>query len=356
MSTKPEVGEWLAEHDVFWLSEDELVYRVSSTVIDWTAVEASDFHRAKTIAPLREYMRERAARPDPESENFLPHPVLQAFEVYAQLNPGAWAVKCNRTELTYGELDAQSDGLAVRLQQNGLGPGEFCALYMEPSLAMVRAILAVLKAGAAYLLLDPTLPDERIAAILSVSHPQTVLTQKNFLARFGATNAQIIVCDEDAADLPCSWAQEYPTRRSSPAYAISAFFDTGSLSIVVRTHMALIARLESMQEVNPINQGDSVLQNNDSALDVLDLLWPLSQGARVVIPPSRDEMDPERMRQLIAQEHITRLVPSLLRPSPLSSRRRNERRSNELRLLRASLWASEQPAVFRNNANVEVLS
>jgi hypothetical protein len=67
-------------------------------------------------------------------------------------------------------------------------------------------------------------------------------------------------------------------------------------------------------------------------------------------------MDPERMRQLIVQEHITRLVPSLLRPSPVSSRRRNERRRNELRLLRASLWASEQPAVFRNNANVEVLS
>jgi non-ribosomal peptide synthetase component F len=345
MSAKPEAAEWVADHHVFWLNDDELLYRVPSTGIDWTALAAIDFHLGKTSGLLPEYSPGRAARTAPGTEIFFSHPVHRRFEVVAQLNPGAGAVKFGGAELTYGELDAQADGLAVRLQQNGLGPGELCALCMEPSLAMVRAILAVLKAGAAYLSLDPAHSAGRIAAILSACRPRTVITQENFSALFGATDVRIMVCGEDAADLPYSWPQEAPAREVSPAYAISVMSETGDLRIVNRTHGEVTAWLDSMQEISPIGQGDSVLQNTGSALDGWELLWPLSHGARVVIPPARDAMDSGRVRQLIASEHITvmHVVPSLLQPLRIGSRH------SELRSLRALLWASERPGVVRRD-------
>jgi len=340
MSIKPEVRDRLAD-DVFLLDDEELLYRVPSTGIDWAMLEAIDFHRAKVIGSHREYLRDRSIPPSPGAELSYSCPAHRRFEIYAQWNPGAGAVKFGRTELTYGELDTQADGLAVRLQQIGILPGELCALYMEPSLAMVRSILAVLKAGAAFLLLDPTLPRERIAAILSISHPRAIIAQESFSPKLDATEVQIILCGEDAVDLPYSWPQESPARGMAPFYAISRISETGSLNIVVRTHSTVIDWLDSMQEINPIGQGDSVLENAAPALDIWELLWPLSHGARVVIPSARDAMNPERVRQLIIQEHITVMhaTPPLLQPLLTGARQ------NELRSLRALLWAIERPAI-----------
>jgi surfactin family lipopeptide synthetase A len=217
---------------------------------------------------------------------------------------------------------------------------------MVPSLAMVRAILAVLKAGAACLMLDPALPRERIAAILAVSDPRAVITQERFLSALSATNTPAMVCGEDAADLPCSWPQEYPTRRFTPAYAVASFCETGSLSIVVRTHKAVLARLGAVQEISPVGHGDSILQNRNSSLDVWELLWLLSHGAQVVIRPAPEEANPDRARQSIGRENITRtqVVPLLPQRLPVGARR------SELRSLRASLWTSERPGVHRRKA------
>lgn len=232
------------------------------------------------------------------------HPVHRRFEIVAQLNPGAEAIKSGGAALTYGELDAQADGLAVRLQQSGLAPGEFCALCMEPSLAMARAILAVLKAGAAGLPLDPALSAAGIAAILSACGARIVITQEIFSSLFAATGAQLMLCGEDAADLPYSWPQEAPTRQESPAHALAMICENGDLRIVSKTHREVSARLEAMQQASPIGQGDSVLQNSGSALDGWELLWPLSHGARVVIPAAREEFDSARVRRPSGREHI----------------------------------------------------
>jgi surfactin family lipopeptide synthetase A len=313
MSTKTESAGWLADDQVFWLNDDELLYRVPSTGIDWTALEAIDFQSGKTIASLAGDPHRRSARTGPGTEIVFSHPVHRRFEIVAQLNPGAGAVKSGGAELTYGELDAQADGLAVRLQQNGLEPGEFCALCMEPSLARARAILAVLKAGAAYLPLDPALCAGHIAAILSASRARTVITQENFSDLFGGTGAQLVFCGEDPADLPYSWPQEAPTRQESPALAIPTMSESGEPRILSRTHREVTAWLESLQEISPVGQGDSVLHDTGAALVDWEILWPLSHGARVVIPPPGEEMNRGRMCQLIAREHITvmHVVPSL---------------------------------------------
>jgi surfactin family lipopeptide synthetase A len=349
MNDKSETSAWQSNHDVFWLSEDEVVYRSASTGLDWSAHEADGFYRATTNGSLREFVREfvqeRATQAIPAADNFIAHPVHHRFEIYAQLNPGAGAIKCGQTELTYGELDAQADALAARLQQDGLGPGEFCALYMSASPAMIRAILAILKAGAACLLLNPETPSENIADMLAVSQPRIVITQEHLLYRLDATDARIRISADDADDPMVSWPQEYPTMRFSPAFAIFAFSVTGSMSIVVRSHMATVSRVDSMRARTLVRYSDAILPDPDHALDILDFLWPLSHGARIVIPLSQESQDATVQTHTREANACTCFESMGLQPvSPSLHCEGNEMR--ELRELRESLWSGGQPAAL----------
>ena len=306
MTVRPDVGKWMTDHHVVWMDGDELLCRVPFTGIDWTMLEEMVLHQAPMIH-AHEDEAQRSARPAPVPVPLVRQPVHRRFEVYAQLNPGARAVKFNQSELTYGELDSQADGLAALLQDQGLGPGDLCAICMQGSLAMVRAILAVLKAGGACLPLDPTLQDARIAATLDASSARTVITEQGYSKRFAGMNKQIIFCGEQSDDLPCSWPQDCPTEGVSPACAICRFSEADRPIIVLKDHRNVMDGLESMQEISPIGQGDSLLQSADYAFDasVWEFLWPLTHGARLVILPARERMDLERIRQLIVQERIT---------------------------------------------------
>lgn len=339
MNAKLEPVVWLADRNVLFLDRGELLYRVPSTGIDCTRIKEMADHQAEPRGASDVHAHEQTIPPHLTANSVLTQSVHHRFEVYAQLNPGAGAVKFDRTKLTYGELDSQADGLAVLLQQNGLGRGDICAVCMTPSIAMVRAMLAVLKAGGSYLLLDPALPSEHLAAVLGTSKPAIVIMRKNFSDRLVSTNAHIIFCGEDCADLPYAWPQEYPTRCLSPAYATVSFPAADGPHFAFVTHRAFIDRLESAQEFSPIRQGDSFLQCTNCALKTLawEFLWPLSHGAQLVIP--FPETDPERMRELIARESITvmHVEPSLLHLLLAGSCQ------NELRSLRALSYASDPP-------------
>ncbi|KDB08985.1 Phenylalanine racemase (ATP-hydrolyzing) [Burkholderia sp. lig30] len=302
MGVRAEVGDGNGERRMVRLDGDELLCRVPCTGMDWAMLEGMILRHAPATGAGHAPPPTRGAAEQP-----LPPPVHRPFEVYAQLNPGARAVKYNQRELTYGELDSQADGLAALLQANGLGPGKLCAVCMQGSLALVRAILAVLKAGGACLPLDPALHETRIAATLGASHASTVITQQGFASKFDHAGAQIVVCGEESDDLPGSWPQDSRTDGVSPACAICRFSEADTPDIVVKDHRNVIDRLESMQEISPIGQGDSLLQSADFAFDasVWEFLWPLTHGARLVILPARERIDLERIRQVVAQEHIT---------------------------------------------------
>ena len=308
------------------LHDDELLYLVPDTGIDCAALDA---WRRPAVEARCERLPEGPCGP----AACLPGPLQHGFEVHAQVNPGARALKFDGSELTYGELDSQADGLAVRLQQNGLHPGQFCALYMEPSLAMVRAILAVLKAGGVYLLLDPAQPQQSIAAILEMARPRLVLTQERLAMRLGAPPARTLLCREDASDLPYAWPQEAPCVGLSPVCATASVARNGRCSVVSKTQMAMLAHLGWRQEMSPIGQGDSVLQNTDPGQDGSEILWSLCHGARLVIPSPRDAGNVSRMRQLVARERITVMHVTGARLRPLLE----GAGAHELRSLRALL-------------------
>lgn len=307
MNARPDVGKWLNDHHVVWLDGDELLCRVPYTAFDWTMLEEIVQHPAETAASARELQRDWLARHAAAPAHLQPQPVHRRFEVYAQLNPGARAVKVGQSELTYGELDSLADSLAATLQAQGLGPRDLCAVCMPGSLSRVRAMLAVLKAGGACLMLDPSLHGARLAATLVASGAKMAITQPALAERFIATNARVVCCDDDTAELPCDWPQDCPTDGVAPACAVCRDSGGDAPTIVIQQHMDLLDRLESMQEISPIGQGDSLLQSEGAAFDaaVWEWLWPLTHGARLVIQPARETLDLERMRRLIEQERIT---------------------------------------------------
>jgi non-ribosomal peptide synthetase component F len=307
MDGRPDVRKWLTDHHVVWLGGDELLCRVPDTAVDWTMFEEIVQHPGETEASAREQRSGLAARHALAPAHLDPPPVHRQFEVHAQLNPGARAVKSGQCELTYGELDCQADSLAAALQGEGLGPHELCAVCMQGSLAMVRAVLAVLKAGGACLMLDPAQPHARLVATLGTSGAKTVITQRTLADRFAATNAHVICNDDDSGDLPCNWPQDCPTDGVSPACAVCRYSESDAPTIVIQQHTDVLDRLASMQEISPIAQGDSLLQGASNVFDtaVWELLWPLTHGARLVIQPTRERMNLERMRELVAEERIT---------------------------------------------------
>lgn len=170
-------------------------------------------------------------------------PLQRHFEVMAQATPCAKAVSFNGHCLTYGELDAQADALALHLQTLGVTPESFCWIDLAPSLAQVRAVLAVLKAGAACLHCDPAIDARAKATTLAVIKPAIRLASRDA----GDTDAALrtIPCAEAAAELPDGWPNELPVSAHTPASAQAALSADGELCIHVRTHRFIHVAFEA---------------------------------------------------------------------------------------------------------------
>lgn len=224
---------------------------------------------------LRELLRKYADSAAALSASPPKAPLQRRFEVMAQMTPCAKAVSCNGHCLTYGELDAQADALALHLQVLGLRSGSFCLIELPPSLALIRAMLAVLKAGAACLRLDAAIGASATATAMELFRPSI-----RFAGSTAAHNHQqdaalkTIRCDEDAAELPYGWPDEPPINHCTPACAHALVDGDGTLHIHVRTHQSISAGLDgaSGHAVSPASEPDAAA------------LWgPLSRGALLTV-------------------------------------------------------------------------
>src|SRR5688572_19128072 len=135
----------------------------------------------------------------------------ELFGAEVRRDPDAVAVVCADERLTYGELDARADRLAGALAARGAGPEAVVALALPPSVALVVAQVAVLKTGAAYLPVDPDLPADRIAFMLTDAAPVCVVAERNFTVPVPVPLVSVDAVG-DAAPVP--------PRPANPAYVI----------------------------------------------------------------------------------------------------------------------------------------
>ncbi|MGH3711697.1 MAG: amino acid adenylation domain-containing protein, partial [Pseudonocardiaceae bacterium] len=231
----------------------------------------------------------------------------ELFQAQVVRAPDATAVVFEGGELSYAELDTRANRLAHKLIAGGVGPESCVAVAVARSVELVVALWAVLKAGAAYLPVDPDLPEARVAFMLDDADPVMVLDDP---LAVGDTEGYP---DTDPTDTD----RVAPLWPAHPAYVIYTSGSTGKPKGVIIPHHGITNRLAWMQAEYPLGADDRVLQKTPSSFDVSvwEFFWPLIVGATLVVAKPEGHKDPTYLTGLIKSAAVTTIhfVPSMLR-------------------------------------------
>ncbi|WP_299485540.1 amino acid adenylation domain-containing protein [Acaryochloris sp. IP29b_bin.137] len=232
----------------------------------------------------------------------------------AEKTPEAVALIVDEVTLTYRELHQRANQLAHRLQKQGIGPEHRVAIYLERSVAMMVAILAVVKAGATYVPLDPSYPQARLQWMLEDAAVAAVLTDQSTLLPTLPSIAPLI--DVSAGTHSPTTEPQRLLHPDNSVYIIYTSGSTGQPKGVINTHRGLVNRLQWMQETYALSIGDRVLQKTPLSFDVSvwELFWPLLNGATLVVAKPGGHKDNAYLVDIFRQQNITTLhfVPSML--------------------------------------------
>ncbi|WP_058188401.1 non-ribosomal peptide synthetase [Terracidiphilus gabretensis] len=236
----------------------------------------------------------RTAMPAPAYSN-----VPSWFRAQARTSPEAIAVEMGDRSLTYQDLDIESDRVAADLRSGGIGRGTIVGIYMQRSSNMVVGLLGILKAGAAYLPLDPALPSHRIEFMLSDAQVPLILTERELRDTLPATAAVIWpiedVSKEGDAQVPddvCS---------SDLAYLIYTSGSTGNPKGTEIQHEAFVNLLRSMLKDPGLRKEDTLVAITTISFDIagLEIFGPLMCGAKLVLATREQTVDPELLAELL---------------------------------------------------------
>ena len=243
---------------------------------------------------------------------------LLEFERHAAASPGSVAVAFGSAELSYEALNHGANQLANKLRALGARRGRRVAICLERSPEMVIAVLAVLKAGAAYVPLDPAYPQARLGLMLADADPVVLVTTQRIGTLLPAHAARPLYIDQQ----PEQSAVEADTSRtavsaSDVAYVIYTSGSTGKPKGVEVTHANVSNHLAWRTSYFPLRPSDRCLQTASLSFDdsVWEILEPLRAGACVLLTRPRFEYDSAYLVQLMLEQAVTVacFVPSLLR-------------------------------------------
>ena len=237
------------------------------------------------------------------------------IEMQVERTPNGMAVVFENESLTYGKLNRRANQLAHRLRKLGVGPDAIVGIFAERSLEMVVGLLATLKAGGAYLPLEPTYPAERLAFMLGEAQPSVVLVQSRLAPRLPRHAGEVIFFEDNLA-AESGVNPDSGTQLENLAYVIYTSGSTGLPKGVMNTHRGICNRLLWMQETYQLTVGDRVLQKTPFTFDVSvwEFFWPLFTGAQLVVARPGLHGDSQYLVRVICEKGITTLhfVPSML--------------------------------------------
>ena len=231
------------------------------------------------------------------------------FEVQVERTPDAVAVVFEDEQLTYRELNQRANQLAHYLVSLGVQPEVLVGICVERSLKMLIALLAILKAGAAYVPLDPAYPQERIAYILEDAQISVLLTQQHLMAQLPKHQAKAICLDSDWNNIAQENQNNLVNKVTSEnlAYVIYTSGSTGKPKGVQIQHDAVVNFLTSMSQTPGITERDIFLSVTTITFDIaaLELYLPLIVGARVVVASREVASDGVQLLAKLAESGAT---------------------------------------------------
>ena len=268
-------------------------------LLDLPALAPAQLHRLRV-----EWNAQRQPYPDPAAVHVL-------FERHAAQAPEAVAASFGDARLTYGELNARANRLARLLRRRGAGSEDLVAVCVERSFDMLVALVAILKAGAAYVPLDPEYPRDRIAFILEDARAVLALTQAHLVDRLAGAGVGAIRLDEEwqeiAREEEGNLGLEVPP--DSLVYSVYTSGSTGRPKGVAMSHRA-ISNLLSFQRRDSAAAGAlRTLQFASLSFDVSfqEIFSTLTAGGEIVLVGEEERRDPSRLLRRIAQARVERL-------------------------------------------------
>ncbi len=242
------------------------------------------------------------------------------FEEQAERTPDATAVTYAGQSLTYAELNCRANQLARYLKQRGVRADQLVGICVERSLEMVAGLLAILKAGAAYVPLDPNYPSDRLAYMLEDATPSVVLTQQKLMGLLPATRSEAI-----ALDCECSEIEQYPNDNLSPkelgpgaptrVYVIYTSGSTGRPKGTQMLHRSMVNLIEWHRQSFAVTEGTRVLQFAALSFDVAfqEIFSTLCTGGTIVLLDDWVRRDTRALMQLLIEQSVQRLfLPPLM--------------------------------------------
>lgn len=271
----------------------------------------------------------------PEEERIVMHDFNTTFQEYpAHLNyvdlfnkqvvlsPDSIAVVYKEESLTYRELDEKTNQVANFLISRGVKKEEFVGICLERSIEMILSILGIIKAGAAYVPMDPEYPADRIKYMFEDTGMKMLLTSTHERSVLQAVTTEAGV---ELISMDTDWEQIAAMPVSAPAvkispenlcYLIYTSGSTGKPKGVMNEHRGLVNRLIWTQEYFNLTSADVILQKTTYCFDVSvwELLWAFISGSKLVFAHPGAQKNTEELRKLIDQHGVTTIhfVPSML--------------------------------------------
>jgi amino acid adenylation domain-containing protein len=246
----------------------------------------------------------------------------QLVEQQVERSPDAIALVCEQERFSYRELNTRANQLAHHLRGLGVGQESLVGVLMERSTEMVVALLAIVKAGAAYVPLDPAYPQERLSFMLADAGIEILLTQSQLRETLAAAaqgrSFKTFYLDKqwDAVAQESGANPQVKLEADNAAYMIYTSGSTGRPKGVINSHRGIVNRLVWMQQEYKLTEVDRVLQKTPFSFDVSvwEFFWPLMTGARLVVARPGGHQDASYLARLIREQGITTLhfVPSML--------------------------------------------
>lgn len=244
--------------------------------------------------------------------------IHRLFERQAERTPERPALACEDETLSYRELNARANQLARYLQRRGVGPEVRVGILMQRSVETVVAMLATLKAGGAYLPLDPSYPAERLGFMITDAQPRVVVTKSSLLQLLPQSMRHVVCVDRERDEIGRESAENFSVEVSpaNVAYAIYTSGSSGRPKGVLVSHHNLLHSTSARQLYyrEPV-RAFLLLSSFSFDSSVAGLFWTLCQGGKLVVPEEADHHDPAYLLKICERNNVSHLLclPGLYR-------------------------------------------
>ncbi|MGW6603195.1 non-ribosomal peptide synthetase [Streptomyces sp. NPDC055036] len=300
---------WNAVKGLFPEGTLEAMLEAYVTLLNRLVDDATVWNAARGIVPLPATEAGERERANATAEDIPPALLHELIAEAAARRPGAVAVITPGVETTYRQLTEDAHRIAHRLLQDpGTEPEEIVAVSMRPGAAQFSALLGVLHTGAAYVAVDPELPEKRRLKLLARCSVRAVVTEPDLREKLAWPQGVTVVTSDDEATRECS--AEAPERRQGHddlAYVIFTSGSTGEPKGVMITHRSAANTVQDINRRFSVGEEDRVIALAPAGFDlsVYDVFGVLGAGGTVVVPDPTRRNDIAHWSQLIGRYGVT---------------------------------------------------